>query len=223
MVNGQFALADANGDPVAVGFEIPTGAGEWYEWGVNTGEMTASAVAEWWRVFDADVTYRWETGQNSWNRAVAVINNATSQPRSFDKPLHFKYVYALGDDPNGDDYAAGTPFMLEYGGPGELWGFPWIKLDAGCDESAENCRWVSSLTLKNGVVLENGGKDYLLLPMESEQSMNAVALSNCTNAGLDVSGISLSLPAAAAGSVDFAWSDKPQVTAAPAVIEGEVQ
>jgi hypothetical protein len=112
--------------------------------------------------------------------------------------------------------------MLEYGDSGELWGFPFAKQDESCDESAEDCRWVSSLTLKNGVELANES-DYLVLPMESEQTMNAVALSECSNAGLDVSGISLSLPDAVAGSVDFAWSDKPQVTAAPAVIEGEVQ
>jgi hypothetical protein len=222
VADGQFVLTDGNADPVVVDFAIPAAAGDWYEWGINTGEMVATAVADWWSVFDADVTYRWESGQNSWNRAVAVINNSTSQPQSFDKPMHFKYVYALGDDPNGDNHAAGTPFMLEYGGQGELWGFPWLKMDSSCDESTEDCRWVSSLTLKNGVELANES-DYLVLPMESEQTMNAVALSECSNAGLDVSGISLSLPDAVAGSVDFAWSDKPQVTAAPAVIEGEVQ
>ncbi|MCU7812238.1 MAG: hypothetical protein KZQ77_13515 [Candidatus Thiodiazotropha sp. (ex Notomyrtea botanica)] len=67
------------------------------------------------------------------------------------------------------------------------------------------------------------GSAYILLPMESEQTMNEVALSDCNNAGLDVSGVSLSLPNAVAGSVNFNWSDRPQVTAAPAVIEGVLQ
>jgi hypothetical protein len=220
VVNGQFVLTDENSQQVVIDFAIPQSVGDWYEWGVNTGEMAAAAVTDWWNVFEADVTYRWETGQNSWNRAVAVINNGTDQPQSFDKPMHFKYLYALGDDPNGDSHAAGTPFMLEYGGQGELWGFPWIKQDADCDESAEDCRWVSTLTLNNGVELSND-QDYLVLPMESEQTMSEVALSECT--GLDVSGVSLSLPDSLAGSVNFSWSDKPQVTDAPAVIEGEVQ
>jgi hypothetical protein len=222
VVDGQFALTDANDNLVVVNF-IPDGVGDWYQWGINTGEMTAAAAANWWSVFDADITYRWETGQNSWNRAVAVINNSTSEPQSFDKPMHFKYVYAAGDDPNGDaTHTVGTPYMLEYGGEGQLWGFPWVKQDDGCDESTEHCRWVSTLTLKNGVELSNG-QDYLVLPMESEQMMTEVDLTECSDAGLDVTGISLSLPDAVAGSVDFSWSDKPQVTDAPAVIEGEVQ
>lgn len=222
VVAGQFVLSDANANPVAVDFAIPDTAGDWYQWGINTGEMATSHLSDWWSVFDSDVTYRWETGQNSWNRAVAVIDNATSQTHSFDKPMHFKYVFASGDDPNGDNHAVGTPFMLEYGGEGELWGFPWTKLDANCDESTDYCRWVTSLTLKNGVELDNGDA-YLVLPMESEQSMQEATLTDCTNAGLNVSGISLSLPSAVSGSVSFSWSDKPQVTEAPAVIEGEVQ
>ena len=222
VVDGQFVLTDELSNPVAIDFEIPQSAGDWYQWGVNTGEMGVAAVTDWWSVFDADVTYRWETGPNSWNRAVAVINNNTSQFQSFDKPMQFKYAYALGDDPNGDNHALGTPFMLEYGGHGDLWGFPWMKQDPSCDESTEHCRWVSSLTLKNGVELDNG-QAYLVLPMESEQTMQEVALSNCTGAGLDVSGVSLSLPNSVAGGVNFAWSDKPLVTDAPAVIEGEVQ
>lgn len=223
VVNGQFVLTDGNGDPVTVDFAIPAGAGDWYQWGINTGEMVSAPVSDWWTVFDADVTYRWETGTNAWNRTVSVVNNGSSQTQSFDKPMQFKYVYALGDDPNGDNQAAGTPFMLEYGGQGELWGFPSVKQDAGCDESTEDCRWVSRLTLKSGVELADAGSAYLVLPMESEQTMNEVALASCSGAGLDLAGISLVLPSAVSGSVDFAWTDRPQVTAAPAVIEGVLQ
>jgi hypothetical protein len=222
VVDGQFVLTDNLGYPVVIDFAIPPSAGDWYQWGVNTGEMATAAVSDWWSVFDADITYRWETGPNSWNRTVAVINTSDSQLLSFDKPMQFKYSYALGDDPNGDNHAAGTPFMLEYGGHGDLWGFPWMKQDAECDESSEHCRWISSLTLKNGVEL-NSGQAYLVLPMESEQTMQDVAMSNCSDAGLDVSGVSLSLPDAVAGGVNFSWSDRPEVTDAPAVIEGEVQ
>ncbi len=222
VVDGQFVLTDESSNPVVVDFTVPQGVGDWYQWGINTGEMATAAVTDWWTVFDADVTYRWETGQNSWNRSVAVINNSTSQPRSFDKPMHFKYVYAAGDDPNGDNFTAGTPFMLEYGGQGNLWGFPWEKQDPLCDESSEFCRWISTLTLKNGVELSNA-QDYLVLPMESEQTMNTVPEANCTDAGLDVSSINLTLPSAVTGGVSFSWSEKPAVSGAPAVIEGEVQ
>ena len=69
----------------------------------------------------------------------------------------------------------------------------------------------------------DNGQAYLVLPMESEQTMQEVALSNCTGSGLDVSSVSLSLPNSVAGGVNFAWSDKPLVSDAPAVIEGEVQ
>lgn len=220
--NGQFVLSDGDAKPVVVDF-IPSGAGEWYQWGINSGEMVAQAASEWWSVFEADVTYRWETGPNPWNRAVSVVETGSEEVHPFDKPMQFKYVYASGDDPNGDNQPAGTPFMLEYGGSGELWGFPFAKQDESCDESTEDCRWVSSLTLKAGVELTDSSADYLVLPMESEQTMEAVAASYCSNAGLDLTGISLALPSAVTGSVDFAWSDRPQVTDPPAVIEGVVQ
>jgi hypothetical protein len=222
VVDGQIVLTDALSQPVVVDFEIPTAAGDWYEWGINSGDMAAASVTDWWSVYDADLTYRWESGVNSWNRTVAVVNNATSQVESFDKPMQFRYSYDLGDDPNGDNFAAGTPFMLEYGGPGNLWGFPWTKQDPSCDESSEHCRWVSELTLKAGVELDNGAA-FILLPMESEQTMNEVALSNCTDAGLNVDSIVLDLPSAVSGDVNFTWAQRPQVTSAPAVIEGEVQ
>jgi hypothetical protein len=72
---------------------------------------------QWWSLFDnAEVTYRWETGMNPWNRTVSIIDS-NGRNRSFDKPLQFKYSYTAGDDPNGDNFQNGAPFLLEYGGP----------------------------------------------------------------------------------------------------------
>ena len=223
--NGQFVLVDENDDQVEIGFDLSNVA-QWYEGGVNTGEMVSTPITtDWWSLFDnAEVTYRWETGMNAWNRTVS-ITDSNGQSQTFDKPLQFKYTYAAGDDPNGDRFQNGTPFLLEYGGPGELWGFPWEKMDPSCDESSENCRWVSGLTLKTGVELvDDSNNSFIIRAMQSEQSMNALSdTTACTNAGLSVDNINLTLPSAVSGTVSIGWSDKPVITDPPAVIEGVLQ
>jgi hypothetical protein len=230
--NGQFVLTDENGDPVEIGFDLSNIA-QWYDGGVNTGEMVTTAIspAQWWSLLDnAEVTYRWETGKNPWNRTVSITDsNGVSQ--SFDKPLQFQYAYLAGDDPNDSDlndglpFLDGTPFLLEYGGPGELWGFPWEKMDPNCDENSEDCRWVSGLTLKTGVeLLDDENHTFIIRAMQSEQSMNALTdTTACTNAGLSVDNINLTLPGAVSGTVSISWTDKPVITDPPAVIEGVIQ
>ncbi len=218
--NGALTLNDHEGRAVVIpdGLDL-SGFGNWYQWGAQTGEMVTQAVAEPWQVYDAEVTYRWETGPNAWNRQVSVTN-ASSQVVNFDKPLQFAYEYAEGDDPNGDRFAAGTPFRLEYGGPGQLWGFPFEKEDPTCDEATGHCRWISRLTLKRGVQLG----DYVVRPVESEQTMVEQAdTSSCAAAGLSVTSFSLALPGAVDAQVTLTWAERPEVTTAPAVIEGELQ
>ncbi|MDJ0807382.1 MAG: hypothetical protein QNJ78_11160, partial [Gammaproteobacteria bacterium] len=223
VIDGQFVLTDEMSNEVSVDFMMPAELGDWYQWGINTGEMVTSQLVDWWSVFDQDVTYRWETGPNPWNRTVSVTDSS-GESQTFDKPLQFTYTYTAGDDPNGDNFTNGTPFMLEYGGPGELWGFPWEKLDDACQEAEEDCRWVSGLTLKTGVELIGDSNSFIVRAMESEQSMNeTVDTTPCLSSGLDVSGINLTLPTAVDGNVSITWSEKPVITDSPAVIEGVVQ
>ena len=72
--------------------------------------------------------------------------------------------------------------------------------------------------------MTDGTNNFVSKGMEKEQTMKAQALSLCS--ALSVEGLATTLPlptAADIGTVSFSLSDKPVVTAAPAVIEGELQ
>jgi hypothetical protein len=172
------------------------------------------------------VTFRWETGSNEWNKLITVSDS--NGIVRFDKPLQFNYTLEAGDEANGDPSGnAGKTFLLEYGGNGELWGFPW-QPEAGCDTSTEQCRWYSAVTLKNGVQLTDGdGNNFVVKQIEREQNMQEVSLSpNCDalNAANLFSDPAMTLPTTSdINSVSFSLADKPVVTDAPAVIEGELQ
>jgi len=221
VANGKITLADdalsAQSVDVPAGVDWTVFTEDWYQWGVQSGEMVASTDAagftDWYEVYNATTTYRWETGSNNWNQHVSVTG--TSGIVNFDKPLQMTYQYVLGDDPNGDSFTAGATFLLEYGGPGELWGFKWA------DEDGDG-RWYSALTLNDGVTLTDGTNSFRVRSMEKEQTMSDVALSNCSTLDVDTV-LSLALPSAVSGTPSFAWGDKPTVTDAPAVIEGELQ
>ena len=222
VASGKITLADdtLTGQSVDVpaGVDWTAFSEDWYQWGVQSGDMVTSTVAssftDWFEVYSATTTYRWETGSNNWNQHVSVTG--TDGIVNFDKPLQMTYQYALGDDPNGDNFAAGVTFLLEYGGPGELWGFPWEDDDG-------DGRWYSALTLKDGITLTDGTNSFKVRGIEKEQTMQEVALSPGCDA-LDVStALSMALPSAVSGTPSFAWGDMPTVTDAPAVIEGELQ
>ena len=107
-------------------------------------------------------------------------------------------------------------FMLQYGGVGELWGFPWVEV-------METRRWQSSVTLADGVQLTDGTNTFLVKAMEKQQTLQD---DNANCGSLDISTVftDVSLPnAASIGAVSFTLAAKPVVTDAPAVIEGELQ
>lgn len=191
-------------------------------WGISTSEMITGTVTNPWDVYNlpsGSVSYRWESGLNNWNRMVAVIdsNNAVM---NFDKPLQFTYAFDPVDERNSNpaNIPTGAKFMLQYGGPGELWGFPW-KQDGN--------RWYSTLTLNDGVELSNGA-GYLVKAIEMEKRMKVTtAAGSCT--GLDSTAVlgdsSYALPVPASmGAVSFTWASRPTpANSAPAVIGGVLQ
>lgn len=187
-----------------------------HDWGVQTGEMVLSTngITNPWDVFMQTTTYRWETGDNSWNR-LTTVTDADDNFASFDKPLHFTYTVAVGDDLNDDSHVDNT-YLLQYGGPGQLWGFPWAESESGD-------RWYAEVNLNDGVEVTDdaSGAVMVLRPIESEQSMNTTA--DC--GALDTTTAqAMSIPTAVAGTVSFDWSDLPAPASdAPAVIEGELQ
>ena len=100
-------------------------------------------------------------------------------------------------------------------------GFPW-------EEDSTTGRWYSAITLKDGTALTDGTNNFILKAMESQQTMQQVNESQCTGAGLVISGLfnntDLALPALNdVSEVSHTLAGKPTITDAPAVIDGEVQ
>lgn len=193
-----------------------------HDWGINTGDMVTADVAagltSWWKIYDAAVTYRWETGSNNWNRLVSVVDGS-SAVQSFDKPIQLVYQLAAGDEINGDPNGqAGSTFMLQYGGSGDLWGFPWTQ---------SGNRWYTSVNLKNGVEFtDSDGNVFVVKAMEQEQTFKD-ATGEC--GALDTDSVfadsTLALPTESdIGTISFTWGDKPTpASEAPAFIGGEKQ
>jgi hypothetical protein len=193
------------------------------QWGLSSGEMLTTQLANpanFWETYDAAVTYFWETGPNAWNR-LTTVTDASDVVATFDRPVQFTYQHATANDANGDATHDGATFLLQYEGEGNLHGFPW-------EEDSTTGRWYSAITLKDGTQLTDGSNNFKLKAMESEQTMQQVNESDCTNAGLVISGLfgntDLALPELAdLSEVSHTLAEQPTVTDAPAVIDGEVQ
>ncbi len=215
--NGKLLLMDGSAVVSVDGLDLSKFGNTWG--GMQTGQMLTTALPTStppWNAYQADVSYQWETGSNDWSHMVTVQKVSDSSYASFDKPLEFNYTHSTANDANGDTAFNGKKFRLNYGGPGELWGFPWTESVDG--------RWHASVTLADKISLTAGANSFIIKGMEKEQTMKDQALSAC--AALSVTGLGTTLPlptASEIGTVSFSLSDKPSVTAAPAVIEGELQ
>ena len=215
IVNGRMVLTDhLDAEVSAVGLNLSAIG---YDWGIQTGDMVTTALSDPtqpWLVHEAASSFRWETGNNEWNRLVSVAD-AQGNITTFDKPLQFSYEHSTANDANGSSSSNGKRFFLEYGGQGDLWGFPW-------EEDTETGRWHTAVTLADGVTLTDGTNEFVVKAIEKEQTMKD---SNSCGA-LNVDSLLGSLPLPTVndmGEVSIALSDRPVVTAAPAVVEGELK
>ncbi len=207
--------------PVKPATGVTPQAGSPNQWGMNTDQMVMASVTPTnvWDVFQSDVSYRWETGSNSWNKTFAVKPQGTEAFVQFDKPIQVKLLFASGKDANAGSAFAGTAyysrsFVLDYAGNGDLWGIPWLD--------AQNGRGSPAFTLKDASLV--GASDqYVIKAVEKEQRMRTVATSDCASLTIPTE-TALPVPTTAElGTVTITMADKPTVTAAPAVIQGEVQ
>ena len=216
--DGVMSLVD-NSSGAAVSFDAIDLTQFGHEWGIDTGPMTTTMGG------DDQVTYRWETGPNDWNRYVAVIDGAGAAVE-LSRPVGFAYIHALANDANGSSEHDGRTFLLEYGGDGNLWGFPYAQDEHG--------RHYAEFTLADGVEflgdVDGDGTDENLVvkALDMEYSMVEVAASTCSTAGLSTDALFgdavLGLPSASdVSGISFGLSDWPTVTDPPAVIEGDVQ
>jgi hypothetical protein len=215
--NGKVILTDdSNGLEVSTdGLDLSAFG---HDWGIASGEMVTdtSVLTSTWDIYNTVQSYHWETGSNDWNHMVTVVD-ANNNTVNFDPPLSFNYTHVAGNDANGSTTYVGQTFLLQYGGPGQLWGFPGVQ-DA-------NNRWSPAVDLASGSELTDANSNvFVVKEMESEQHMKDVPLSDCSS--LDVTGLMASLPLPTAsdiGAVSITLADKPTVADAPAVIAGEVQ
>lgn len=178
-------------------------------WGFQTGALTTSQLTNPWAAFDQDVYYTWETGPQTWNKYIA-IRDAAGAAVTFEAPLFLNYTHSEANDATGGaDYTKyyDKKYLLDYSGFGELHGIP-----SGMDGSG---RWTNLFSMKDGTEIG----DYKVKGLDKELRMKVKDLAACD--GLAVNS-SLALPAADSYS-DLNLGDKPEVTAAPAVIEGVVQ
>ena len=204
---------------------ITPGSTSQYSWGIQSQAMLTSidGLETVWDTWNSDVSYRWETGANSWN-IYSAVKDANGDYVQFDAPIQMLYKHSDSNDMNWEDGDQQTAYhdvtyKLEYGGDGELWGFPW-------EEDQTTGRWSNPITLKDGTTLTDGTTNYVVKGIEREQSMvEEGSAATCTdNVTPDVD---LVLPTS--NDVDgitqdmATYANKPVVTDAPAVIEGEVQ
>ena len=171
-------------------------------------------------IYNEPVTYSWITGDNYWDRLVTVTPSGSSTVIVFDKPLRFDYTHDAVNELNASNATSpyiGSKMILQYGGPGDLSGFPYTQ------DPVTN-RWVSSVVLKNAVLLTDlQSNTYITKGVEREQTMQGVAIGNC--AALDSSAAdALRLPRGSdIAPVAITLTDKPTVTSPPAVIDGVLQ
>jgi hypothetical protein len=188
-----------------------------FSWGMRSGPMLTdtSALQNPYEAWNQPVFYMYETGHNSWNKYQSLVD-AQGAHVAFDPPLQFTYEHAAESDRNGEDGWAGKKFLLNYNGPGDMFGIPSEGLDL--DDDGQPDRWYPVFSIADGVLCGPTGTEYVLKALDVELTL-ADAPGGCTQTIGPVA--SLPLP-------DETWYDAPDigptpfVDDAPAVITGEV-
>lgn len=183
-----------------------------------------------WQAREAlPIYYTWETGWNNWNYLTALKGpNPATTVVPFDQPLDVTFTYpstATGTNPAATDTKyAGVPFMLNYGGFGDLWGIPGQCVDpdtnAAVDCSAgKNMRWVPEFAIPDGSLVTNGTGNYYVKGLEMEQRMAKVADASCSALAVPA----YALPDATNFTDPSDIGTEPAITVAPKVIGGVTQ
>jgi hypothetical protein len=193
-------------------------------------ELASGTYCEW-RINSLDVYYQWETGVQAHNQFAAVKDSAGLFV-NFDAPLQVNYTV-----PQGAAYGeyAGQSMVLQYSGFGELWGIPGYCVSPTTNQEVEcnggEVRYVPSFvipdSLIDGAVTANG-TTYYVKWLQREIRFARKSLAVCDGAGLVVpAGATLPTAADLRDPLDPASTiytgERPTVTAAPRVIQGEVK
>ncbi|WP_444998215.1 hypothetical protein [Aliikangiella sp. IMCC44359] len=215
----DLTLRDPDGNAIAMLNSEQTAEGQ-FSWGIHTGAMIlqGTQLDNTWDTYNQDVSFVWETGPNNWNKMTFVRETDATEFLQFDRPMQFLYTHENSQDRNeADSDFAGQSYLLEYGGPGDLWGFP--ELDSGQHHQR-------AFSLADATLLANQSGDYVVKGIEMEMRMKELEVTACTTGdnalSLD-SALSITLPTASdVATINFSLNDKPTVTDSPRVVGGEI-
>lgn len=234
-------LQDDTGAAVTFTNREAIGQNNNYSWGIRTGRLFTDLNAVQcshdpsqyceWQIESADVYYGWETGPDSWNQFAAVKGSDGAYVQ-FEAPL--QVTYHVPDGARYGEYA-GRDIVLQYGGFGDLNGIPGRCVSALTNEPAActsdgSTRYVPSFVIPMDETtgrVTAGETTYLVKWLNREIRFALKDDSEC--AALTLPGSEVALPTDAdlenpadPGSLIYI-GEKPTLTSAPRVIQGEVQ
>ncbi len=189
-----------------------------YTWGMRSGPLVEdlTGLTNVWDIWNVNVFYVYETGANSWNQ-LAAVEDSTGTPVEFDPPIQILYTHTTANDRNGDSTYDGQKYVLQYNGPGDLFGIPSEGVDLDGDGNED--RWYPVFSMADGTLMGPTGVEYVVRGIEIERVLQEDPAGSPT---LDITDASaLTLPTDAIYETP-AIGTKPTVTDPPAVINGEV-
>ncbi|MEZ6014163.1 MAG: hypothetical protein R3F49_03545 [Planctomycetota bacterium] len=188
-------------------------------WGMRSGPLVESTAGlnSIYEIWNVSTFYVYETGHNPWNQRVGLFD-ALGDPVVFDRPIEFLYTHSTANDMNDDSTYDGQSFFLSYNGSGNLHGVPFDPFDLDGDMDPD--RWYPRFSIADGTLMGPNGDEYAIRAIEVEQTLNedvgGAPLLDVTTAD------GLALPDGSGYETPDVGT-RPEVTAAPAVINGEVQ
>ncbi len=191
-----------------------------FAWGMRTGPLVldTSGLLDTYEVWNQEVFYTWETGANSWNK-LSILIDAEGVAVSFDPPLQFTYEHSVENDVAFDPTYAGDKFLLQYNGPGDLFGIPMEAVDLDGDGSPD--RFYPLFSISDGVLMGPEGTEYAVKAIDKELTLLDADPSLCADQTVDPVA-ALPLPDGSEYQAP-AIGPKPLVDEPPAVIDGVVQ
>ena len=187
-------------------------------WGMSSGPMLTSTagLTDVWETWSQPTYFTYETGHNEWNQ-YTTAKDLLGDFVEFDAPVQFAYTHATANDRNADATYDGKTYLLEYGGPGDLWGMPFVGVDL--DGDLDDDRWYPEFSLADEVEMGPTGAEYVVKAIDVEQTLEEDLA--YTGTLTTVTAGALVLPDVTGYTVPNIGT-KPVVDEAPRVIEGEL-
>jgi hypothetical protein len=191
-----------------------------------TCDWNSTYLCPWQARGGLSTFYVWETGPSDWQKLTVLVDSDNTSV-SFDPPMIVKYTHSGTSSNSGKNYDNASLY-LEYGGFGDLWGVPSYCVSTTTGEKT-NCgssgtRWVNEFVVPatSVVTLAGGTTEYVVKPLEIEQTMPEASngTTDCTGANLSLGGVSLPDSSEWVDPVSIIGTI-PTVTGPPKIVSGE--